>query len=575
MKILFADDDPFFIELAEESLSKWGYTVVTASDGNEAWEILQQEYSPRLVLLDWMMPGLNGIELCKKLKKRGNAPYLYIILLTCMGKKGDIVTGLEAGADDFVTKPFDSKELKIRIEVGARILKYEAELKEKNEQLAQYASQTKIRHDHISSVLNRLHLGAIIVEKGGAIIFLNHKAETLFGTSYNNALGVHWEKLLPLTIEEKEQIKRMQDQGTDKRNKLSFHIRNKMEMEFWVDFEIENDPQNPHRRIFLFYDVSEVRNLRNQLRENYHFHGMIGKSKPMMVLRKQIEDFSKLNWTVLIGGETGVGKELIARAIHFSSNRKDKIFIPVNTAGLSESLLTSQLFGHKRGAFTGAVEDIPGLFESAKGGTVFLDEIGDISPKVQVSLLRVLEERTIMRLGENKERKVDVRFITATAKNLNEEVSKGTFRSDLLYRIRSARINVPRLRERREDIPLLMEHFLSQTIAATGKNVLNVSDEAMRLILRYNWPGNIRELKSAINYAVIHCRASVINEEDLPPEIIDSHGVDKTLLQAKSFLEMDVEEAIKIAGGNRAQAAKLIGVSRSTLYRRLFKKSEK
>ena len=230
--------------------------------------------------------------------------------------------------------------------------------------------------------------------------------------------------------------------------------------------------------------------------------------------------------------------------------------------------MTSELFGHKRGAFTGAVEDHKGFFEMANGGTLLLDEIGDISRNMQTSLLRVLEEKKITRLGESEPRKIDVRVLASTHRDLTHEAEAGRFRPDLLYRIRVARIKLPPLRERREDIPLLVESFLSQSRAATGKAVKHVSSEAMRILLGYAWPGNVRELKSAVDFATLHCKPSVITAEDLPPEIIQATHPQVGVASHRNEKQRIVE-ALEAADGNRTVAARELGMSRATLYRRL------
>ena len=283
-----------------------------------------------------------------------------------------------------------------------------------------------------------------------------------------------------------------------------------------MEVDVQDDPRDPPAKIFFLYDVSEIYDLRRLLNEKAQFHDLVGKSEPMQQVYQQIGDLAKVDSTVLIEGETGSGKELVARAIHASSHRSEKPFVAVNCAGLTESLWGSQLFGHKRGAFTGAISDHQGLFEAANGGTLFLDEIGDIPMNVQTSLLRVLQEQEITRLGESKPRKIDVRVIAATQHNLSEEVAKGRFRVDLLYRIRVARIQLPPLRARREDIPLMVAWFLGQCRAAIGKPVQNLSQEAMQLLLEYSWPGNVRELKSAIEFAVIRCKGSVLQPKISP-----------------------------------------------------------
>lgn len=291
----------------------------------------------------------------------------------------------------------------------------------------------------------------------------------------------------------------------------------------------------------------------------------------MQDVYQQIRDASGVDWTVLIEGETGVGKEIVAQAIHYSSHRKDKPFIPVNCAGLTDSLLNSQLFGHKRGAFTGAVADQEGLFEAASSGTIFLDEIGDISMSVQTNLLRVLQEREVTRIGESKPRKVDVRILVATNCDLIKEAEEGRFRKDLLYRIKVIRIKIPPLRQRREDIPLLVKNFLDESRAVTGKEVEEVSSDAMHCLLNYSWPGNVRELKSAIECAFISCRGPVIQIKDLPMELLNTPSM-KTLKELRSADERTrILMALEQAERRRTRAARLLGISRAALYRRMIK----
>lgn len=293
---------------------------------------------------------------------------------------------------------------------------------------------------------------------------------------------------------------------------------------------------------------------------------MMGESAPMRQVYERIADLASVDATVLIEGETGTGKELVARAIHRASPRRHKPLVAVNCAGLTESLLTSQLFGHRRGAFTGAIADQVGLIEAAHGGTLFLDEVGDMPLSVQTSLLRVLQEREITRLGETKSRKVDVRFVAATHRNLKEEVAAGRFRADLLYRIRVATIRVPALRERRDDIPLLAESFLGEfTGGLTGRDI---TAGAMRLLCEYPWPGNVRELRAAIESAAVCAKHPRIDVPDLPAEM-RSHLCGQEALDWRSLPRQTVLGALEEARGNRSRAARLLGVSRATFYRHL------
>ncbi|MDR4479279.1 MAG: sigma-54 dependent transcriptional regulator [Nitrospira sp.] len=321
------------------------------------------------------------------------------------------------------------------------------------------------------------------------------------------------------------------------------------------------------RRRFAAEDQAQA--LQSQLADHGKFHDLIGRSPAMVVLYEEIQKVAAVDATVLIEGETGTGKELVARAIHLSSRRAAHTFLAVNCAGFTDSLLASQLFGHKKGAFTGAIDNQEGVFEAAQGGTIFLDEIGDISPAVQTSLLRVLQEREVTRVGESKPRKVDVRVVVATHHNLAEDVEKGTFRRDLLYRIKVARLRLAPLRDRPTDIPLLVHAFLGQFRSVMEKPVLQVSSEVLQVLSSHSWPGNVRELKSVVESILIHCTGTVVQVEDLPPEIRHP-APEATYVPLQRHVERArMVGAIQQAGGNRSEAARLLGMSRRTFYRRL------
>lgn len=452
-------------------------------------------------------------------------------------------------------------------------------LKSAESKLEEMFKQVKKGRDDHLSILNMLRLGITTIEPDGRVTFLNQTALELLGKNEMAVIGKHWKELFPFNPHDKARLKEMLGRHRKARDRLHAQVAFEDGRRYWMDIEIQDDPPHPERKILFLYDVSEIYDLRRMLEDKARFHDIVGRSKQMQSIYHRIQEVSKVDWTVLIEGETGTGKELVARAIHFSSHRKEGPFIAVNCAGLTDSLLTSQLFGHKRGAFTGAVEDHKGLFEVANRGTILLDEIGDISKNMQTSLLRVLEEKEITRLGESKPRKIDVRILASTHRDLSQEAEKGHFRPDLLYRIRVARITLPLLTERREDMPLLIESFLAQSRAATGKPVRDVSDEAMRILLQYRWPGNVRELKSAIDFATLHCKESVINIEDLPPEIVYAKYAELPVDSPYEDERQVILAALKNANGNRTVAARHLGISRATLYRRLadleIKPSEK
>ncbi len=457
LSALVVEDDEDMRRLIEKVLLAHGHRVTTCADAEAGWEAYQRD-PYHLVFLDWQLPGMDGIQLCRRIRALPNGDWSIVVMITVRDQPDDLLTVLGAGANDYMAKPVDFSLLKVRLTIA--------------EQWARNREQQKQTEQA-----------------------LREREETL-------------------------------------------------------------------------------QDLRRQLNEKGPFQDLLGKSTGMRLVYEQIRELSKVETTVLIEGETGTGKELVARAIHFASARKANPFIAVNCAGLTDSLLASQLFGHKKGAFTGAFDHQQGLFEAAHGGTLFLDEVGDVSASVQTSLLRVLQEKEVTRVGESKPRKVDVRVLTATHHNLRQDVVQGSFRADLLYRIRVARIQLPSLRNRREDIPLLVASFLGQSCAATGKPVHDISREAMHALKIYDWPGNVRELKSAIECAVISCKDTIIQVEDLPPEVVEPN-VSQSLLIPSALTNAPQDErgrlvaAIESAKGNRTLAARLLGISRATLYRRL------
>lgn len=302
----------------------------------------------------------------------------------------------------------------------------------------------------------------------------------------------------------------------------------------------------------------------------------IGASRGMIAVRDLIEKVAPLDTTVLIQGETGTGKELIARLLHRQSVRSGNIFLPFNCGALSETLLESELFGHERGAFTGAVAEKKGLFETASKGTIFLDEINATSPAMQVKLLRVLQEQTIMRVGSVKPIPVDVRVVAASNANLSDEVSSGRFRKDLFYRLNVVAVNIPSLRERKDDIPLLSYHFLNKYNRKFGKDVGSFSPEVLDIFLSYQWPGNVRELENVIERAVIMEMSSVITAQSLPSEIrkapLDpfSHVGLMTLEEMEKFL---IQRTLRFYDGQKNKAAEALGIDVTTLWRKLKKYS--
>jgi two-component system response regulator AtoC len=324
---------------------------------------------------------------------------------------------------------------------------------------------------------------------------------------------------------------------------------------------------------------TENRALREELDKKFGLEKLIGNSPAMIEIYDRVRQVAPTRATVLIEGESGTGKELVAQSLHMLSPRKAARFVPVHCAALSPQLLESELFGHEKGAFTGATERRAGRFEEANHGTIFLDEIGEIDASTQVKLLRVLGEQAIQRVGSSQTIKVDVRVVAATNKNLEEMVREGKFREDLFYRLDVVQIHLPPLRSRREDLPLLTNAFLHEFAKQNGKKVTGFSAEAQEAMLRYNWPGNIRELRASIEHGVALCRGERIGVRDLPPRIIGEGAVPARpgpagagparSLNLEEMEKSFIQTALRQTDGNVTEAAKLLGISRRTLHRKL------
>ena len=315
-----------------------------------------------------------------------------------------------------------------------------------------------------------------------------------------------------------------------------------------------------------------------KIEQTYRFGSMIARSGVMQEVLKMAEKVACYDTTVLIAGESGTGKELVARGIHLASNRAERNMITVNCGGIPENLLESEFFGHRKGAFTGADRDKNGLFKEADKGTIFLDEIGELPLSLQVKLLRVLQESEIRPVGATKTLNVDVRVITATAKNLEEEVRAGRFREDLFYRLNVMAINLPPLREREEDIPPLIQHFIQRFNRTLEKNLVAVAPAAMSLLLKYRWPGNVRELENIIERAAVLCEADTIEPGHLPPDFGSTGGAaldlvlerETSLKRAQKALEKQmITRALTETGGNRTRAAKMLEISHPSLLSKI------
>ncbi|HEV7406572.1 MAG TPA: sigma-54 dependent transcriptional regulator [Chthoniobacteraceae bacterium] len=347
-------------------------------------------------------------------------------------------------------------------------------------------------------------------------------------------------------------------------------------------FKVDELQLSIQRALDYNHDKREIRNLRQIVKEKYRFENIIGTSSRMQEIYNLIAKVADTDSTILIQGESGTGKELVARALHFNSNRQHQPFVALNCSALPENLLESELFGHKKGSFTGAAQDKIGLFEEAELGTIFLDEVNSMAVSLQTKLLRVLQERQIRRVGDTKSAPINVRVLAATNEGLQEKIKSGHFREDLYYRLAVIPIEMPALRERLDDIPLLVNHFLHKNATHTGTEPKKIDPKALDTLQHYRWPGNVRELENAIERACALCDDGIIRPQDLPPQVVrhaagpvgdSSTGglpVGQSLDEYVREQERRyIDETIKFNANSRERAAKMLGISMATLYRKL------
>lgn len=555
-RILIVDDEITITRLISTILNGDGYQVDVAHSCHDALAMLDQQAFDVIfidIMLDKTQGGLALLKTATTIFSNSR-----VIMMTGYP---DVATATEAmrhGAFDYLCKPFDSQQISsiTRHAIENRRLQLERE---------QYRANLE--------AINRSISDAIIMVDSS--LCLQHVNESARQCGYTEAdLGQPIDRLstscngnchmaLAETIRtgQRQELKRIECHGKSNRIRVISIIATPT---------IAEDGSRTGA-VAVIRDETELDTLERQLQQRSRFQTIIGRAPAMQRLFTLIEALADVTSTVLICGESGTGKELVAQALHECGTRKNKPCIKLNCSALPEGLLESELFGHVRGAFTGAIKDKIGRFQKAHGGTIFLDEIGDISPALQIRLLRVLQEREIERVGDSTPIRIDVRIITATHQNLQEKVMRGEFRQDLYYRLNVIRLEIPPLREHLEDIPLLAAHFLQRFSHKFNRNFSNISDEVLSALMAYPWPGNVRELEHLIEHACILSQGSVITSASLPAEFISStknlHTHKVVPQAAQTALELD--EALNQTKGNRTEAAKLLGISRRTLYRRL------
>jgi PAS domain S-box-containing protein len=432
-----------------------------------------------------------------------------------------------------------------------------------------------------SIIFDRIPHGIFTVDKTGKITSFNRAAEQMTGWTRKEVLGTLCSKVFRADHCEHSCFLRHSIDGGEPHKDEEVTITRKDGAELMVSVStanLEDETGQIVGGVEMFRDLSMVATLRQQIQGTYTRDDIVSKSQSMRGVRELAQLVSKSTSTVLIEGEPGTGKELVARTIHNLGPRKDGPFVAINCGALPESLAESELFGYVKGAFTDATKDKPGRFELAQGGTLLLDEIGEISPAMQIKLLRVLQEKEFTPLGAVRPVIADVRILAATNRDLPTDVGQGRFRQDLFFRLNIIRIHLPPLRARVEDIPLLVDHIINKLNALQGRRITGISERAMAVLLRHDWPGNVRELENAIEHAFILCAGNILEREALPPHLLgeqltpaapvaksdpDSFG---PLQNAESIA---IREALKRNDGHRSRASAELSISRNTLWRKM------
>ena len=578
--ILIVDDEESIRQTFEIFLTSAGYRFVeTVTTFDEAMEAITKT-SFDLIISDIVLIGPCGTHLLRKIREAGvKCP---VVMITGFPNLESAAESVRHGAFDYISKPVN-KETLLRftrqalthwhLENKARCLQRE------NEKYRRY----------LETIFRSVGDAIITVDANMQIVQLNETAEQWL--KEKDAAGVSDLNLLPAEVSLAclDDARKVLEQGTEVRKHLiECHTADdKIKMISLNASPLRGEEEEFQGVVIVARDmtIDEPR----EINENRtRFHGYVGSSLAMQEVYKLIENIGKVDTAVLITGESGTGKELAAEALHAESSRRDKPLIKVDCVSVTENLLESELFGHRKGAFTGADRDRAGRLLQADGGTLFLDEIGDISPRTQLLLLRFLQEKTFTPVGQDKPIQVNVRVIAATNVNFQEMVAQGTFREDLYYRLKVIEVKLPPLRERINGVPLLANHFLELFRKQHGKKIAAISDQALECMARYSWPGNVRELKHVMERACVLCNGPLLLLKHLPDELQrpitkevqptvvsplpDPAGnLTEPISTSLQVLAEDkkIIEALKQTGGNKAKAAKLLGVARSTLYRQM------
>ncbi len=560
-KILIVDDEEIICFSFKTHLLTKGYEILTAEDYDSALEIIM-ETGLDLIVTDIILGRHTGIDILREIKDR--ELLCPVIMITGEPNVGTATDAVRLGAFDYLPKPV-SKETLLRVVDHAlqrkSLLDMNRELEIENEKYRQ----------NLEAIFGSLRDAIITVDNEMQVIEANDAVQAICGFTPEKITGNIFTDKSEGCLKSCHKIlqETLKNQKTIKEVPVECRHRKQPGQVVLLTTSLLKDRENEFKgAVLVIRDVTRLTDLERELKDRSRFHNIIGKSDRMQTVYCLLEDLSDTETAVLITGESGTGKEMVAHALHFKGSRADGPLVTVNCSALSENLLESELFGHVRGAFTGAVNDKNGRFQLADNGTIFLDEIGDISPAIQLKLLRVLQEHTFERVGDSETVKVDVRIIAATNCNLKQKVKKGTFREDLYYRLNVIEVSLPPLRERREDITLLTEYFFNCFKKKFNRNIDGISDEVMDIFMRCPWPGNVRELEHAVEHAFVLCHDRIILARHLPDELRKFSGNGKQSVRNDSALvrREEILNALNKTDWNKAKAARLLCVSRPTLY---------
>jgi PAS domain S-box-containing protein len=558
-RILVVDDEESIRYTFQMFLEDEGFRVTAAENFAAALgRVKAEEFD--LVFMDIILEERSGIELLRRIREL--RPGVQVVMITGAPSVETASEALRLGALDYIVKPVRQENL---IRATTMAIRHKQMLDERES-----------CRQNMEAIFRSVKDGIVTVTADMAIMEVNAAASAICGIPRRDLA----EKPLAAMLGDcsGDCLKALHQTLKTQEGAHLHHIECRTRRRPGQVVSVSVSPLLSRQNKFaggvmVLRDETRLLNLERNLKERQFYDRLIGNSPRMQQVKALIKDLASVPTTVLLTGESGTGKELVVDSLHFQGDRSDKALVKVNCSALSDNLLESELFGHVKGAFTGAVRDHVGRFQKADGGTIFLDEIGDISPKMQLRLLRVIENMEFERVGGTTSIKVDVRIVAATNQDLRLKVARGQFREDLYYRLRVMEVKLPPLRERREDIPLLVNHFIQKFNRKLGKQIKTVSEEALRALSQHDWPGNVRELENIVERAFVLCHQATITMDHLSDELVSKS---RTSMGGAYPLEEDEEvasilSALEKTAGNKSRAARLLGLSRKTIYRKIEK----